>query len=60
MQITFDAEIYDVRNDTTLWVGNSITAIGLFDPNREDVDDGRRKALSEVVQKLVEGAQSQW
>ena len=60
VQITFDAEIYDVRNDTTLWVGNGVTATGLFDPNREDVDDGRRKALEEVVQKLIEGAQSQW
>lgn len=60
VQITFDAEIYDVRQDTVLWVGNSVTAVGLFDPNREDVDDGRRKALEEVVQKLIEGAQSQW
>lgn len=60
VQITFDAEIYDVRQDTVLWRGSGITALGLFDPNREDVDDGRRKALEEVVQKLVEGAQSQW
>lgn len=60
VQITFDAEIYDVRQDTVLWVGNGVTALGLFDPNREDVDDGRRKALEEVVLKLIEGAQSQW
>ena len=60
MQISFDAEIYDVRNDAVLWRGNGVTATGLFDPNREDVDDGRRKALEEVVQKLIEGAQSQW
>jgi outer membrane lipopolysaccharide assembly protein LptE/RlpB len=60
VQISFDAEIYDVRNDAVLWKGNSVTATGLFDPQREDVDDGRRKALEEVVQKLIEGAQSQW
>jgi hypothetical protein len=60
VQITFDAEIYDVRNDKVLWTGRGVTAIGLFEPNREDVDDGRRKALEEVVQKLIEGAQSQW
>ena len=60
VQISFDAEIYDVRNDEVLWRGNGITAIGNFEPNREDVDDGRRKALEQVVQKLIEGAQSQW
>jgi len=60
VQISFDAEIYDVRENKVLWRGNSITAIGLFDPQREDVDDGRAKALDEVVIKLIEGAQSQW
>lgn len=60
VQISFDAEIYDVRNDRILWRGNGITAIGNFDPNRESVEAGRRKALEEVVIKLVEGAQSQW
>ena len=60
VQISFDAEIYDVRNDKVLWRGNGITAIGNFDPGREDVDDGRAKALEQVVQKLIEGAQSQW
>ncbi|HEU0301519.1 MAG TPA: LptE family protein [Longimicrobium sp.] len=60
VQISFDAEIYDVRNDVLLWRGNGITAIGNFEPGREDVDDGRRKALEQVVQKMIEGAQSQW
>jgi hypothetical protein len=60
VQVTFDAEIYDVRQDRVLWKGNGITALGTFDPGREDVDDGRRKALIEVVQKMIEGAQSQW
>jgi hypothetical protein len=60
VQISFDAEIYDVRNDRVLWRGSGITAIGNFDPNRESVEIGRRKALEEVVIKLVEGAQSQW
>jgi hypothetical protein len=60
VHISFDAEIYDVREDRVLWRGNGITAIGNFDPGRETVEAGRRKALEEVVQKLVEGAQSQW
>jgi hypothetical protein len=60
VQISFDAEIYDVREDRLLWQGNGVTAVGLFDPQREDVDDGRQKAIEEVVIKLIEGAQSQW
>jgi hypothetical protein len=60
VQISFDAEIYDVVNDVVLWRGQSVTAVGLFEPGREEVDDGRRKALQEVVIKLIEGAQSQW
>lgn len=60
VHINFDAEIYDIREDRVLWRGNSITAIGNFDPGRETVEAARRKALDEVVQKMVEGAQSQW
>ncbi|MBB4637066.1 LPS assembly lipoprotein LptE [Longimicrobium terrae] len=60
VQVSFDAEIYDVREDRLLWKGNGITALGTFDPGRESVDVGRRKALVEVVQKMIDGAQSQW
>lgn len=60
VQVSFDAEIFDVRNDKVLWRGQGLTAIGNFEPGREDVDDGRAKALELVVQKIVEGAQSQW
>jgi hypothetical protein len=60
VQVSFDAEIFDVRNDKVLWRGTGLTAIGNFEPGREDVDDGRKKALELVVQKIVEGAQSQW
>ena len=61
VQITFDAEIYDVKADRVLWQGSSISAIGLFSREKgETVEVGRRKALEDLVQKLIEGAQSQW
>ena len=61
VQITFDAEIYDVKGDRVLWQGNSISAIGLFSREKgETVEVGRKKALEDLVQKLIEGAQSQW
>lgn len=58
VRITFDAEIYDLKRDSVLWRGNGISALGNFTPG--NVDEGRRKAIEEVVQKLVQGAQSQW
>jgi hypothetical protein len=61
VRITFDAEIYDVKNDRVIWQGNSISALGDFSREKgETVDVGRRKALQQVVQKVIEGAQSQW
>jgi hypothetical protein len=61
VQITFDAEIFDVKGDKVLWQGSSISAIGLFSREKgETVEVGRRKALEDLVQKLIEGAQSQW
>lgn len=61
IQITFDAEIYDVKNDQVIWSGRSISAIGNYSPQRgESVDAGRERALNELVQKVIQGAQSQW
>jgi hypothetical protein len=61
VQISFDAEIYDVKNDKVLWNGSGISAIGLFSREKgETVDIGRRRALEDLVQKVVQGAQSQW
>ena len=60
VQITFDAEIYDVKNDKVIWRGNSISAVGNYNPESESVDAGRERALAELIQKLIQGAQSQW
>jgi outer membrane lipopolysaccharide assembly protein LptE/RlpB len=60
VQITFDAEIYDVKNDAVLWRGSSISAIGNYNPQGESVEAGRERALEELIEKLIQGAQSQW
>jgi outer membrane lipopolysaccharide assembly protein LptE/RlpB len=60
VQITFDAEIYDVKEDKVIWTGSSISAIGNYNPSSEPVDRGRERAREELIQKLVQGAQSQW
>ncbi|HET6762894.1 MAG TPA: LPS assembly lipoprotein LptE [Longimicrobiaceae bacterium] len=61
VQIVFDAEIYDVKQDRSLWRGSSVNAIGQYNPARnETVDVARSKAIHEMAQKVIEGAQSQW
>ncbi|MDB4947633.1 MAG: Rare lipoprotein [Gemmatimonadetes bacterium] len=61
VQIVFDAEIYDVKEDHPLWRGGSISAIGQYDPARnESVEIARAKAIRDMAQKVVDGAQSQW
>jgi hypothetical protein len=60
VRINFEAEIYDVRNDRPIWKQSGLSAVGNFQPNREQASAGRNRAIEEMVQKIVEGAQSQW
>ncbi|HEX2091058.1 MAG TPA: LPS assembly lipoprotein LptE [Longimicrobiaceae bacterium] len=60
VRITFEAEIYDVRQDRSLWKGSGVTAIGNYQPGSEQSQTGRVRAIDQMVQKIIEGAQSQW
>lgn len=60
VQITFDAEIYSVKDDKVIWQQSGISAVGNYNPAGESVDVGRDRAIKQIIQKLLEGAQSQW
>jgi len=60
LQITFDAEIYDVKGDKVIWRGSSISAIGDYNPANQTILAAREKAVTDLIQKVVQGAQSQW
>jgi hypothetical protein len=60
LQITFDAEIFDIRDNRAIWKGNSLAAVGDYDPQGETVLTARGEAVTDVVRKVVQGAQSQW
>lgn len=60
VRITMEAEIYDVREDKTLWQAGSITAVGNYLPDREQAVVGQERAIKDLVQKVIDGAQSQW
>ena len=58
VQISVDVEILDQREGKTLWQRQGLTVDGEYDPPKEA--DGRKIALSKLVNEIVDGAQSQW
>jgi hypothetical protein len=58
VQLTLRVEIYDQREERTLWERQSLTVDGEYDPGREA--EGRDRALAKLVTDIVDGAQSQW
>jgi hypothetical protein len=60
VRITYEAEIYDLREDRPLWRAMGQSVIGNFQPDSEGAESGRTRAIQELVQKIIEGAQSQW
>lgn len=60
IRIVYEAEIYDMREDRPLWRAQSQSVVGNFQPDNETAEQGRARAIQEIVRRVVEGAQSQW
>ncbi len=58
--IRASVEIYDVARDRAIWSSQSVTGAGEYAPESETEETGRRLALENLIQKIVNGAQSQW
>lgn len=59
VRITANLEIYDLREDRVLWKNGAVAGIGRYQPDEQPLT-GRARALDEIVQKVIQGAQSQW
>jgi hypothetical protein len=60
VDITISVEIYDVVEDQVLWSSRSLTGSGEYLPDSQNELVGRQLALENLVQKIIDGAQSQW
>lgn len=60
VRITYDAEVYDLREDRRIWSVQGQAVTGNFRPDDETPEIGRGKAIKEIATRMVEGAQSQW
>lgn len=53
-------EIYDVARDVLVWDTPNVSGVGEYVPGDETEEAGQQIALENLVQKIVDGAQSQW
>lgn len=60
VDITISVEIYDVVEDQVLWSSRSLTASGEYLPDSQTEVVGRQIAIENLVQAIIDGAQSQW
>jgi hypothetical protein len=58
LQVVVDVEIYDQVLGRTIWQKKAIMGEGEYSERAEA--DGRRQAISRIVNEIIEGAQSQW
>lgn len=60
VEIAIAVEILDVRRNLILWESTSVTAQGEYRPETQDENVGRRIALDQLSQRILDGAQQQW
>ena len=60
VDITISVEIYDLVEDQVLWSSRSLTASGEYLPDSQTEVVGRQMAIENLVQAIIDGAQSQW
>ena len=58
--IVVSVEIIDLVENVILWEGRSVSAQGTFLEASETEEVGRIEAIELLVQKIVDGAQSNW
>lgn len=58
LQVTVDIEIVDQVTGKTLWKQGALASEGEY--AERDEPAGRRQALTKLVNRVIEGAQSQW
>lgn len=60
VEITVSVQIIDVERNVILWESSSLTAQGEYRPESQDENVGRRIALDQLSQRILDGAQQQW
>ena len=60
VSITARVEIVDVVRNEILWSSPAVNGLGQYEPDTETEFTAQELALENLIQKVVDGAQSQW
>lgn len=60
VRVTVEVQVIDLDNSLILWESAGLTATGEYLEATGTEEEGRRLALSRVVQDIVDGLQSNW
>jgi hypothetical protein len=60
VEIAISVELFDIAENQILWSSRSLSAYGEYLPDSQTEEVGRRLAIENLVQKIIDGAQSQW
>ena len=58
--ITANVQILEVERNEIFWSSSSVTGVGEYQPESEPEEVGEEIAIENLVQKIVDGAQSDW
>jgi len=59
VQISISAQLIDVKRNLIIWETNGLTGRGSYKPSESD-QIGQAEAVKNLVEQVIDGAQSQW
>jgi hypothetical protein len=59
IQITIAAQLVDLKRNLIIWETNGLTGHGSYKPSESD-QVGQEEAIKNLVEQIIDGAQSQW
>ncbi len=60
VQIGISAELIDLRDNVIRWEARSLVGRGQYNPTSEQDEQGKRSAVENLIEQIIDGAQSQW
>ena len=60
VQITLELRIVNRKRNEIIWESTGLTGRGEYRPSDQRDEVGREQAINNIVQQIIDGAQSQW
>lgn len=60
VQIGITVQLVDMRENVIRWESSGLIGRGTYDPNSQTEEIGQRAAIENIIEQIIDGAQSQW